>query len=121
MTPEERLGHHGLSYDLIRRAKGAPLHVSFPRAYGGAAGARVGFSSFKTDWETRIQLLFDWDDGFHRGNWDRSPFRQWGRLIHQRLKEADLDVAARRFKRKLRQYGVEYIKVLPKYEADKIY
>jgi hypothetical protein len=121
VTKEERLGHCGLSYDLIRRAEGKPPSISFSRAYGGAGGTGTGLSAFRNDWPTRIQLLFDWDDGFYRGNWEEKPFRQWSRLIYRRLEGAGLEREAALFRAGLGSRGEEYIQVLPRYEADKMY
>ncbi|SMR65048.1 unnamed protein product [Zymoseptoria tritici ST99CH_3D1] len=63
---QERIGLEGLSYDLIDRATGRDPWVSPIRDGGGQATGTGGFSAWPNTWETRIQLLFDWDDGFPR-------------------------------------------------------
>ncbi|MGI4850725.1 MAG: hypothetical protein ACRYGR_02145 [Janthinobacterium lividum] len=118
ITKEEASGYFGLSYGLIKRASGYNPLISLSRAGGGKA-ARGGFSDFPNDWRTRIQLLFDWDDGFRRVNWETHPHRLWARFCYDRIR-ANIGVPeAEAWRQGIGLYGTPWLTVLPRYEADK--
>jgi len=126
LTPAERRGCYGLSHGLVKRALGGNQPTAqFPRGRGGG-GKNVhaqGFTGFDNTLETRIQLLFDWDDGFARGSWEHSEWREWTREIYDAIQVRHGEQAADRFKNYLGDIAARhgYITILPKYEEGKCY
>ena len=41
-----------------------------------------------SDWKTRLQFLFDWEDGLTKSNWDDTPWRRWTRHRFARIQAA---------------------------------
>lgn len=117
----ERSGHYGLSYDLVRRATGCAPVISEARARGGNNSAPGGFSDFENTWETRVKLLFSWDDGFKRPVWENGPWREWTRYIHSSMQYHWGGDIADRWLDHVGEYGRRYLTILPKYEGDKLY
>jgi hypothetical protein len=128
-SPAERVGAYGLSWSLIKRLGGdLPPVLSWCRGLGGTAarsagrsGKGAGFSAFDNTWRTRVQLLFDWGDGFERGTWEEHEFRQWPKYIYQQLVAHCLVQVANVWRRGLGEAAGAWIKLLPKYEAGKLW
>ena len=122
VSNDERAGFFGLSYGLIARATGQQPLLSWSRSTGGNLSHTTGgFSDFPNTWATRVQLLFDWDDGFKRSNWDRLPFREWARYCYRQIDQTIGRTEADRWKRGIGRYGHCWLTILPRYEADKMY
>ncbi|SMY30587.1 unnamed protein product [Zymoseptoria tritici ST99CH_1A5] len=130
VSPQERIGLEGLSYDLIDRATGRDPWVSPIRDGGGQATGTGGFSAWPNTWEIRIQLLFDWDDGFPR-TWDNRPWRVWTRYCYDALKTIPGNSPytgrpvspriAEKWRTNFALYATRYLRVLPLYESGKLY
>jgi len=118
---EERTGCYGLSYDLIHRCTGGPPAVGLCRAGGGNASATGGFSRFPNTWSTRIQLLFDWDDGFHRSNWDDAVWRQWARYCFTQVTTILSKEEGIAWHSRIGETATPHLTILPLYEKDKMY
>jgi len=107
---------------LIYNASGDIPIVSLSRSTGGNLSKSFGgFSDFPNDWSTRIQLLFDWDDGFKRSNWDKLPFRRWTRYCFDEQARQLGRGFAKAWKRKIGRSGQSWLTILPRYESDKMY
>lgn len=120
IEPEERCGLWGLSYDIIVAATGGKPYITAVRA-GGGNSSHTGFSGFPSNWATRCQLLFDWDDGFDRGSWDERPWRKWTRECYSMLLGSEIKDFAEVFRRNIGIYAQPYLQVLPHYEKSKLY
>ena len=120
VSDAERQGFHALSYGLIHRATGQPPVISPIRGTGGRS-ASGGFRDFPTTWEARIALLFDFDDGFRRKNWENSRWRLWFRYCYDQLEVAAGPDFAQQWRRGFPAYAANKLTILPRYEADKLF
>lgn len=120
LTDAERQGFHGLSYGLIHRGTGRRPVISPSRSSGGRS-APGGFSGFPNTWEARIGLLFDFDDGFKRKNWESSRWRLWFRYCYEQLEAAAGPEFAQRWRKRFPAYASNKLTILPRYEADKLF
>lgn len=118
LTASERDGRHGLNIALIKKALGKMPEQCRTRKGGGQGAKAVGgFSQFEWSWQTRLRLLFDFDDGFVRKTWDNVSFRRSVRFISGQLDEMrhGLGLAWRR------SLGTgdyaNFITIVPKYDA----
>ncbi|KAK6391126.1 hypothetical protein LTR95_019659, partial [Oleoguttula sp. CCFEE 5521] len=120
VTSEERLGARGLSYGLIDRCTGHTPDIGHCRGSGGNA-SRTGFSAQPNDWDTRVGLLFTWNDNFLRTNWDHAVWRTWTRHIFARLTASIGKKFASWWLKRIGRKAAPFIQILPRYEKDKMY
>lgn len=119
VSDDERTGRHGLSYGLVRRATGRPPVLCFAREGQKDRNPR-GFGAFPLDWETRLQLLFDWDDGFDRSAWENSSWRLWTRYCYTQLGIHAPAGFAQDWKSSLGQYSQPFLTIIPQYDNTKL-
>jgi len=104
LTKDFYQGYRGLCFDQCRLLLDCPPLLSQPRNTGHAQR----LSAFPADWVTRLQLLFDWGDGFVR-SWDEQPFRRRARRFYQLLADNCNREDAELFKRSLGSAATEFL------------
>jgi hypothetical protein len=68
-----------------------------------------------------LQRLFDWDDGYHRQNWDKYAYRSLAKHAFSRLSSILGTDDASQWRSTLGLYATEYIWVYPYYNQDRIW
>lgn len=109
-------GYGGLSFDLCRRFLGCLPLLSAPRE----TAKSKNFAGFACNFPSRLQLLFDWNDGFSR-SWDRQPFRQRARRFYQLLSDNLDSQHAEKFKRSLGSAATQFLWIVPRFEGPKLH
>ena len=126
--PRAVSGFYGLTYGLVRQAIGDlnPI-LSYPHGSNrnqmkdaGSDGSRKKLSDFPNTWQTRLQLLFDWDDGFVR-TWDNQRFRTLARRCYNRLEAAAGSEAAERWRKGIGKEVQAYINIVPVFEDSRLW
>ena len=111
-----RLGYHGLGYEMLEDILGHPPTLSLPRT----TIRSTNFSQFPHSWTAKLQLLFDWDDGFQR-TWDKLPYRLRTRRFHHLLQMHVGLNAASLYRSTLGLNAQRYIFIIPKYDGNRLY
>lgn len=106
------------SLNLNRSSACEPIHASMlpPRD----TVRSTNFSQFPHSWTSRLQLLFDWDDGFKRP-WDKLSYRLRARRFHHLLPRHISVDAALLYRSTLGHNAQRYIFIIPKYDGKRLY
>lgn len=99
------------------------FEISIPKGenrnqLGGRNGKRI--SDFPNTWLTRLQLLFDWEDGFKRGSWENRIYRQRTRQAYNTILSKMGVKAAEIWRKNLGFEAAKYILVIPLFQTDKL-
>lgn len=144
LSSDEWSGTFGLSFDLVMRATNSTINTVYCKGSAvvgkhessytwdqalkkhrqGSCGSRNTTSSWPNTWPTKIQLLFDFDNGFDPGTWGKYEFRKAFRLCYDRLRAHPFvgEAAAECWKNKIGEYGASgYITAMPAFEKGKLY
>jgi hypothetical protein len=142
ISNKEWSGALGLSFDLIMRATNGTLNTAYCRAKGGSStqpytwgeslekhrkgpsGRRAGVADWPNTWPTKIQLLFDFENGFDPGAWGKYHFRDAFRRCYDRLRAHAFigPGLADSWRSGIGEYGaLGFITAMPQYEKSRLY
>ena len=122
LTEDERLGRHGLNWDMLCRAWGddhTPKAIQ-SRGRGGNFNPTGGRSGQPNTMQSRISLLFTDDGRFHRKRWNHRNFRKSYQTIEAVLLRTRGEAQTADWRDKIGTgRAATFLTVLAHYESDK--
>jgi len=114
LTQRERDGYWGLSYSMVVKMLEEEPHIIFPRNRI-TNGDRAHITIHGIEWPSKLQGLFDWDDGLNR-SWENKMFRQEAKWFYQLIADTMNVNAANRFRRTLGLHAARYLWIIPAWD-----
>lgn len=123
LTPSERRGDEGLSFDLVCRATGKkPPYITGTRVAVDGPAFEKGFNQFPNTFQWRLRLLFDFgDESRFQRKWDQLTFRQQTKYIYNELRAVcNVEIAEEWRSGIGTGPAASYITAMPHYNMNKI-